>query len=387
MLLLLSFITVITTLNAIIPLFFQKHTTPQLQDNTKIFPLWTILVPIYHESIKDIQKIRHNIDKINYPNLEIIFLCEEVDILATIFLKNEFQHTKEKMLIVPRIPPFTKPKACNYGLDVAQGEYITIYDVEDIPHQMQIRRALMEFNNNNCDCVQFPLEFIFDGSILSGWQRIDYLVWYNCLLPILQKLNAPLPLGGTSNHFRTSTLRKIGGWNGYNVTEDAEIGIRMKSLGLKVHYVNSFETLEPTVVNLFNLVLQRVRWCKGHFITFFVSIFLLRKMPYNILYTFFVLFSNVFCYISYIFILLFYDIFKINNGFEMEAIIWLLTYNVGLFFVRPLIILNVVKKEKKKKMFFCAIIYNIYTIFYIIPIIKAIVEAITKPSVWYKTMR
>ena len=54
---------------------------------------------------------------------------------------------------------------------------------------------------------------------------LEYTFWFDYMLPGLERLRLPIPLGGTSNHFRTATLRDLGGWAPFNVTEDAHLGI------------------------------------------------------------------------------------------------------------------------------------------------------------------
>ncbi len=405
----LIFLTIISTLRLalLLPIKrFKSHpaskSIPNISELQKMsdipqkIPLWTILVPIYRETERDIKKLRTNLFHSKYPYLEIIFLCEEVDAVTTHFLKgiiNENNGSEasrkilEKIFIVPRIEPFTKPKACNYGLEIARGEYVTIYDIEDIPHPHQIHAALYYFQKIKCDCVQFPLNFIHDGLILSGWQKIDYTVWYFCLIPMLQKLNSPIPLGGTSNHFKTNTLREIGGWKSYNVTEDAELGIRMKIKGLKVHYVEKYETLEPTLCNIINLMNQRVRWCKGHFLTFFETFIpLFLKSPVSVLFTFFLLSSSTFTCLGYIYTTLSLNFLNYTH-IEQKFIMCLLMWGIALFFINPLMLLWRFPELRTRKLILCVLFYNVYIIFYTIPTIRASIECLIKPGVWYKTAR
>ena len=350
-------------------------------------PLWTILIPLYNESIDDLKALRKNIFASEYRNFEVIYLCEEVDLITNYYLKNNATNSNEKILVVPRRPPFTKPKACNYGLEIARGEYIVIYDVEDIPHPLQLHCASYYFQNFNHDCIQFPLEFIYDGSMLSGFQVIDYVVWYKSMLPILQNLNAPIPLGGTSNHFRAKTLRENGGWDSFNVTEDAELGMRMNLQGLTVHYIENYETKERTLQNITNLMNQRVRWSKGHFLTF-VQVFpkFLVKSPFKAIFVFLTLASSPVTCIGYIAVTLGLN-FLDYNSHDQRIIAILFIWGIVLFFLYPAMLLARFPELRKGKILQSVLFYNIYMIFYILPIIKSLIECVFRPSVWYKTMR
>jgi len=125
-------------------------------------------------------------------------------------------------VIVPSSNPRTKPKALNGGLARARGEYLVVYDAEDRPHPQQLRAALAAFEDGgeNLACVQAPLAIDnAAASWIAGQFAAEYAIQFRELLPLLARLGLPLPLGGTSNHFRTATLRKVGGWDPYNVRE------------------------------------------------------------------------------------------------------------------------------------------------------------------------
>lgn len=350
-------------------------------------PLWTILVPLYNESIEDLTALRENIFSTKYVNFEVIYLCEAIDAVTNFFLQEYAKNHNEKILIVPRIPPFTKPKACNYGLEVARGEYVVIYDIEDVPDPYQLHCAAYYMQKYNYDCIQFPLEFASDNSLASGWQVIDYVLWYHNLVLVLQKLHAPIPLGGTSNHFRTKTLRSVGGWNAYNVTEDAELGLRMKLNGIDVHYIEGYPTYERTIPNITNLVNQRVRWSKGHFITFAQTFSRFwEQSPRNAICVFFTLAASQIACVGYITVTIFLDITKYPQSQQlmiMSVFIW----GIFLFFVYPAILLAKFPQLRKKSIMASVLTYNVYMIFYMLPMIKSLIECVLRPSIWYKTMR
>jgi cellulose synthase/poly-beta-1,6-N-acetylglucosamine synthase-like glycosyltransferase len=104
-------------------------------------------------------------------------------------------------------------------------------------------------------------------------------MWFELLLPGLDADGAPIPLGGTSNHFLTARLRELGAWDPYNVTEDADLGIRLHKAGYRTAMVDS-TTLEEANSDLGNWIRQRSRWIKGYIQTYLVHMrnpFLLMK--------------------------------------------------------------------------------------------------------------
>jgi cellulose synthase/poly-beta-1,6-N-acetylglucosamine synthase-like glycosyltransferase len=175
-------------------------------------------------------------------------------------------------IIVPAGKPQTKPRALAYALKFARGELLTIYDAEDIPEPMQLRKAAQKFVRGGPElgCLQAELCFYNPN---EGWLArqftIEYAILFGQLLPSLAELNLPLPLGGTSNHFRVSALQAVGGWDPYNVTEDADLGFRLARFGYETATLDSL-TYEEANTSLGNWINQRTRWLKGFLQTWLV---------------------------------------------------------------------------------------------------------------------
>jgi cellulose synthase/poly-beta-1,6-N-acetylglucosamine synthase-like glycosyltransferase len=170
--------------------------------------------------------------------------------------------------------PKTKPKACNVGLFFARGELLVIYDAEDRPDPDQLKKAVVAFRkaDDRLVCVQAALNYWNDEENgLTRMFTLEYSFWFDYMLPGLDALDLPIPLGGTSNHFRTDALRQLGGWDPFNVTEDADLGIRASALGYTVGVVNS-TTYEEANRNRHNWVRQRSRWIKGYMQTLLVHL-------------------------------------------------------------------------------------------------------------------
>ena len=364
----------------------EKHYIQDLEKLTN-FPLYTIIVPIFMEKPYDIIKLRNNLQNLKYPNIEIIYIIEEIDLGAMYTFDNiELQHN-EKYIQIPRIAPFTKPKACNYALEFARGKYVVIYDIEDKPHPYQLHFAHSFFSQNkNASCLQFPLEFTQCYTIYEMWQKIDYIRWYGCMLDTISKFKIPIPLGGTSNHFVTKDLRMAGGWDSYNVTEDAELGLRLFALGYGVRYCNVFATSESPVKNIANLYNQRTRWAKGHLITTIQvgKIFMQNKNYYAFLAIIYMLASRWLIF-SFSMLLLVFGILN-DQIFQNHYIATTTCVNIFLFLSIPLQLL-LIKKMRHKKMIPAILTYNIFYIFYFVVLAKALTECVNRPFAWYKTLR
>lgn len=177
-----------------------------------------------------------------------------------------------RVVRVPFSQPQTKPKACNVGLAMARGELITIFDAEDRPEPMQLRKAALAFRQvpENVVCLQAKLAFFnYDQNVLTSWFTTEYAMWFNQMLPGLVQQDAPIPLGGTSNHFRTDVLRSLGGWDPFNVTEDADLGVRLHRCGYRTLVLDSV-TYEEANSDAINWLKQRSRWYKGYLQTWLV---------------------------------------------------------------------------------------------------------------------
>ncbi len=238
-------------------------------------PFYTVMIAAYNEA-SVIVKLIQNVAELDYPadRLEVLMLVEEDDEETLRALRAANPPQQFKLVLIPAADPRTKPKALNFGLTLARGEIVAVYDVEDAPDVLQLRRAAVALSRFGPEvgCVQAQLTYSNDSqNIITKWFTIEYVMWFSFFLPGLSSLGAPIPLGGTSNHFRRSALRRLGAWDPYNVTEDCDLGIRM----FREHYqikVLASPTLEEANSDFVNWVKQRSRWYKGYLQTFLIHL-------------------------------------------------------------------------------------------------------------------
>jgi len=245
-------------------------------------PMYTILVPAYKEP-EVIPYLVKALKALDYPahKLDVLFLLEEDDKETIEAVERQNLPANWRIIKIPPSEPRTKPKACNYGLFFARGEYLVIYDAEDIPEKTQLKKAIVAFNYFPKDyiCFQAALNFYNrDENFLTRMFTLEYSYWFDYMLPGLHRLKMIIPLGGTSNHFITQKLRELGGWDPYNVTEDADLGVRAFERGYKVGVIDS-TTYEEANTKLGNWIRQRSRWIKGYMQTWLVHM----RHPYKLL--------------------------------------------------------------------------------------------------------
>ncbi len=236
-------------------------------------PVYTVLVPLFREK-ESLRRLIASLYALDYPpsKLDIKLLCEADDRETIEAVKALQPAYHMQIVIVPPSFPRTKPKACNYGMRFARGEYITIYDAEDRPEPQQLKKAVAAFRALPDDvvCLQARLRYYNSHeNLLTRLFELEYRILFEALLPGLESLSVPLPLGGTSNHFSVARLKALGMWDPYNVTEDADLGVRLSAKGFRTLMLDS-ETKEEAPLRISAWLRQRSRWVKGYMQTWLV---------------------------------------------------------------------------------------------------------------------
>lgn len=236
-------------------------------------PKYSVLVTLYDEAAVA-PRLIEALSRLDYPieKLEILLLLEAGDHATRAALVATGLTPQMQILTVPPGRPRTKPRALCYGLQHAQGEYIVVYDAEDRPEPDQLLKAVRAFRDSDktLGCLQARLNiYNRDQSILTRLFTVEYTSLFDATLPALAAAAAPVPLGGTSNHFTRSALALTGGWDPWNVTEDADLGIRLARQGYRVEPLNS-TTWEEAPATIPVWLRQRTRWLKGWMQTYFV---------------------------------------------------------------------------------------------------------------------
>ena len=235
-------------------------------------PNYTVVVALYREA-SVVENLVKAIDALDYPkgNLDIKLVVERRDVETLGRIVELRLPSRYEVVVAPSGEPQTKPRALNIALSSARGELIVVYDAEDVPARDQLRLAASCFAaDKDLDCLQARLAIRnHDDSWLSKLFAIEYAVLFDIVNPGLWALNLPLPLGGSSNHFRVRSLVGVGAWDEWNVTEDADLGVRLARFGYRVKTLDS-DTWEEAPYEFGNWFRQRVRWQKGWMQTFIV---------------------------------------------------------------------------------------------------------------------
>lgn len=366
----------------------------------KEYPVYTVLVPLFKEPEKVLKNIINAINNLDYPKnkLDVIFLFEGNDYQTINMAKSLKPVSSWRFFYVPNGTPITKPKACNYGLYFARGKYLVIYDAEDIPEPDQLKKALIAFQNSSgkYGCFQAYLNYYNrNENFLTKMFTLEYSYWFDYMLSGLYKFKLPIPLGGTSNHFRVDILKKISGWDPFNVTEDADLGIRMAAENKKVGVIHS-TTYEEANKSLGNWIRQRSRWIKGYMQTSLVY----NRHPIKLIKT-----LGFWKWVSFQMLITGTPFtFLVNPIMWITFLFWVIAHTFVVFPVIPgpvilmgtisfiagnLIMIFLNMSAAFSRRYYNLIPYSllnpIYWIFHSVAAYKALFQLIFKPFYWEKT--
>lgn len=360
-------------------------------------PIYTVLVPMYREaaSLPGLLEAMRDLD---YPaaKLDIKLVLEDDDIEmleAAVQLKPSYQFD---IIRVPPGEPRTKPKACNYALRFARGEYLTIFDADDRPDRNQLKKAVYLFRSLPEDivCVQARLNYYNrDDNLLTRFFCLEYRVLFEVMLVGLQRLQIPIPLGGTSNHMDFRRLMELGAWDPFNVTEDADLGTRIAARGLRTAMLDS-DTMEEAPTQVRPWLRQRSRWIKGYMQTWLVHM----RNPVRLYRTlgarsfwgfqFFVGFST-FTFLSAPLVWGMALMWMLVGGFMYLPIwlLWLAVGNMTLNLVSNWVFTLYCARGKTdgRGLVMAALLFPLYLVLHSLASYKALWQLIVNPHYWEKT--
>lgn len=243
---------------------------PPVRRDDRDLPVYTVLAPLAREGAV-VPDLLRALEALDYPRakLDIKLLVEAGDRETLDALERRPPRAGIEVLRLPPGGPQTKPRALNAGLLGARGRFVTVFDAEDEPDPGQLRAAVEAFRRGPASlaCVQARLAI---DNLGDGWLArqfaIEYAALFDVVVPALAARGLPIALGGTSNHFDVETLRRVGGWDPWNVTEDADLGLRLARLGYTVGAIAS-TTWEEAPARPYAWLKQRTRWMKGFMVT------------------------------------------------------------------------------------------------------------------------
>ena len=381
-----------------LPMGWMRRKCPRIADAD--LPVYTILVPLFRERAV-LSQLTGELLRLDYPadKLDIKLIFESVDPDTLAYARTMGLPPHFEFIVVPDCQPRTKPKAVNYALHFARGDFVVIYDAEDCPDRDQLRKALAAFASGppNLACVQARLT-IHNASEnwLTKQFAIEYAALFSGILPALQRLGLPIPLGGTSNHFRASALKWLGAWDAFNVTEDADLGMRLYRHGYVCRMLDS-ETCEEAPCGFRSWLYQRTRWLKGWMQTYFVHmrrpLKLWRQLGTGRFLGFQVMVGGLI--FSALVHPLFYALIalKISAGtpfFDPAGVlglyVWLLAlFNVAIGYLASMALSLIALRQRKTRFVLHILFMPLYWLLISLAAYRALFQLINRPFYWEKT--
>ena len=362
-------------------------------------PVYTVLVPMFHENEGTINQMLSALRNLHYPKdkLDVKLVLEEDDtqtreILQSISPLDEWITP----IWVPYFEPRTKPKACNVAALFAKGEYLVIFDAEDKPEPEQLLKAVYTFRQHpEIDILQGCLSFYnHNQNLLTSLFNVEYTTWFKLTLPELSRQGIALPLGGTSNHIRTSFLFKHF-WDSYHVTEDLELTTITMYERKKTNIMHlASDTEEWCVVDVKSWFKQRTRWMKGYLLTYYLTA--CNKQYNSSIKNVFLLHCVVgyttvaYLLISFLFFLSILVLLGHQLAFYLMFLSSFLYYiNLILSYAYAINVKHTINKKNLNqiwKLVFTLLLYPFYFILHFIATWLAIVDVWERPFYWAKTM-
>jgi cellulose synthase/poly-beta-1,6-N-acetylglucosamine synthase-like glycosyltransferase len=362
-------------------------------------PNYTVMVPAFHEP-EVVSTLIESVGRLDYPveKLQILLLLEEDDDLTVGAALATPGVERFEIVLVPAAQPRTKPKALNYGLQFATGEFITIFDVEDRPDPLQLRKAVLAMREAGPEvaCLQAELAYFNPRqNVITRWFTIEYLMWFTQLLPGLSYLDAPVPLGGTSNHFRKELLDDLAGWDPFNVTEDADLGVRLHRRGYRTGVLGS-TTLEEANSDFVNWIKQRSRWYKGYVQTWLVHMRHPKRLKEELGWRGFGRFNTFVAGTPFIALInpIFWTmtaIWFIGHPAIIQAIFPSVVFYTAVIcwlggnFVCVYVLILCAAEFSRKDLFIAAVLSPLYWVMMSLAAFKAFIQLVFQPAYWEKT--
>ncbi|SIN83134.1 glycosyltransferase family 2 protein [Vannielia litorea] len=252
-----------------LPAFNSRRSRPAIAR----LPVVSVMVPLFREEHIASHLIQR-LSRLTYPKelLDVCLVMEASDDTTRLTLSRTPLPGWIRVITVPRGAVQTKPRALNYALEFTRGSIVGVWDAEDAPEPDQIHKVVQRFHERPAEvaCLQGALDFYNAGTNwLSRCFAVEYASWFRVVLPGLARLGWAIPLGGTTLFFRREALDEIGGWDAHNVTEDADLGMRLYRMGYRTELIES-TTFEEANCRALPWVKQRSRWLKGYALTWAV---------------------------------------------------------------------------------------------------------------------
>ncbi len=265
--------TLAMLINSIVSIKKQKPTVPY--ENKEEQPFVSIFIPAHNEE-HTIEATVRSICKTEYYkneeyNYEVIVINDgSTDSTGEIL--SELKKDIPQLKIVTRHPPRSgkgKGFVLNDALTLSQGEIIGVFDA-DTKIKTDYLSTIVQYLHGDIDGVQSRVKmFNKDENYLTRMQHLEFASFGNTLIA-KDNLGSTGFLGGNGQFVKKDAIINCGRWDGFAVTEDLNLAIKIILNGGKIRYCGECAVYQEAVTEWKAFFRQRVRWAIGNFETLFV---------------------------------------------------------------------------------------------------------------------
>ena len=259
-------------LNSIISI---RKMDPVIPYEEEDLPFISIFIPAHNEentieaTVKSVCQSEYY--KNEEPNFEVIVINDgSTDSTGEILA--EIKKDLPQLKIVTRHPPRSgkgKGFVLNDALTLSQGEVIGVFDA-DTQIKTDYLMTIVQYLNGDIDGVQSRVKmFNRDENYLARMQHLEFASFGNTLIA-KDNLGSTGFLGGNGQFVKKDAIINCGRWDGFAVTEDLNLAIKIILQGGKIRYCGDCAVYQEAVTDWRAFFRQRVRWAIGNFETLFV---------------------------------------------------------------------------------------------------------------------
>ncbi len=235
--------------------------------NLKKYPDVTILIPAYNEE-EGIERTIKSALNLDYLGKLKILVVDDASKDKTAQIASKFLNDKVEIITLKKNKG--KASAMNEALKKVNTEFFAVLDADSIIDTKSLKKAMGQFYIPRDEPVGAVMSKLKpeneNNNMFERIQVIEYLV-----VGLMRALSASLRLlhmaPGVLSIYRTDVIKKIGGFDAKNLTEDFELGVRLKKSGYLIDYAHESVVFTKTPNKLKQIIKQRIRWFRGFFRT------------------------------------------------------------------------------------------------------------------------
>ena len=250
-----SFFALLISLFWIQVMYFKDAKT----EVTNKFPKVTILIPAYNEE-KTIAKTINSVLNLDYPKdkIEIIVINDN----STDKTSQVVRKFKQVKLVYNKHRGVGKASALNTGLKYASGELLAVIDADSEVKKDSLKKLINYFNDTKTGSVISSIKIRNPKNIYEHIQRLEYIL-ATFIRKLMSKIDTLHITPGVLSVYRTDLIKKLGGFDENNITEDLEIALRLRANNYSVKMSSDSITYTKVPSTFKQLWNQRIRWFRG----------------------------------------------------------------------------------------------------------------------------